>query len=131
MLSESKLKKKQNMQAKRCNNNMPFSLPIIYVERKQVEKKPKYSSKTLPQLTAIFASDYWCWAKASWEKTKICNQNFATIICHFRFLLCCWAKASWEKTKICKQYYATINYYFRFLLLILSKNKLSKNKISH
>ena len=36
---------------------------------------------------AIFASDYWCWAKTNWEKTKICNQNYATVNCHFRFRL--------------------------------------------
>jgi hypothetical protein len=37
---------------------MPFSLLIIDVEQKQVEEKPKFATKTLQQLTAIFSSDY-------------------------------------------------------------------------
>jgi hypothetical protein len=58
MLSKSKLRKNLSLQSKLCNNNMLFSLPIIDVEQKQVEKKPKLTTKILQQLTAIFASYY-------------------------------------------------------------------------
>ena len=48
-LEQKQIEKKQNFPLKHCNNYMPFSLPIIDVERKQVEKKPKYATKTLQQ----------------------------------------------------------------------------------
>ena len=62
------------MQQKLCKNKLPFSLPIIEVEQKFVKEKPKYASKTMQQLTAIFASDYWSWAKVNWGKTKFYNK---------------------------------------------------------
>ena len=37
---------------------MPLSLTIIDVEQKQVEEKPKYATKNMQQLTAIFAFYY-------------------------------------------------------------------------
>jgi hypothetical protein len=53
MLSKSKLRKNQNFATKLCNNKLLFSPPII-----DVEEKPKFSTKTMQQLTTIFASDY-------------------------------------------------------------------------
>jgi hypothetical protein len=39
MLSKSKLRKNQSLQLKLCNNLLPFSLPFVNVEQKQVEEK--------------------------------------------------------------------------------------------
>ena len=58
MLSKNKLSENKTMQLKLCNNKMPFSLPIIYVEQKQVMQKPKLCYQSLQQLNAIYASDY-------------------------------------------------------------------------
>jgi hypothetical protein len=46
MLSKSKLRKNQSLQSKLCNNNMPFSLPIIEVEQKLIEQNQKLQQKS-------------------------------------------------------------------------------------
>jgi hypothetical protein len=60
---------------------MPFSLPIIDVEQKQVEDKPKLCNNKLLFLLPIIDVVQ----KQVEEKLKLCKQNYATIICHFRF----------------------------------------------
>ena len=99
MLSKNKLSENKTMQLKLCNNKMPFSLPIINVERKQVE-----------------------------QKTKLCNQNYATIKFHLRFRLLMLSKNKLCKNQILQQNFAIIKCHSRFRLFMLSKNKLCKNQ---
>jgi hypothetical protein len=57
-VEQKQVEEKPKLQPKLCNNKLPFSLPIIDVEQKQFEEKPKFTTKTLQQLTVIFASNY-------------------------------------------------------------------------